>query len=107
MRYVTSVERIGIKKGLQQGLQQGEIRVLRRLLTRGASANCRPGRKPGYRKRLRSSWNCGASACWRPAVWRRCSNPIRNIEGCERGAMIGSRERAANRCTVVPDRRMV
>jgi hypothetical protein len=34
MRYVTSVERIGIKKGLQQGLQQGEIRVLRRLLTR-------------------------------------------------------------------------
>ncbi len=34
MRYVTSVERIGIKKGLQQGLQQGEIRVLRRQLTR-------------------------------------------------------------------------
>ena len=34
MQYVTSVERIGIKKGLQQGLQQGEVRVLRRLLTR-------------------------------------------------------------------------
>lgn len=34
MRYVTSVERIGIKKGLQQGLQQGELRVLRRQLTR-------------------------------------------------------------------------
>ncbi|MFZ1640568.1 MAG: DUF4351 domain-containing protein [Candidatus Contendobacter sp.] len=38
MRYVTSVERIGIKKGLQQGLQQelqqGEIQVLHRLLTR-------------------------------------------------------------------------
>lgn len=34
MRYVTSVERIGIKKGLQQGLQQGEIRILRRQLTR-------------------------------------------------------------------------
>lgn len=34
MPYVTSVERIGIKKGLQQGLQQGEVRVLRRLLTR-------------------------------------------------------------------------
>ena len=30
MQYVTSVERIGIKKGLQQG----ESRVLRRLLTR-------------------------------------------------------------------------
>ncbi len=30
MRYVTSVERIGIKKGIQQG----ELRVLRRLLTR-------------------------------------------------------------------------
>ena len=38
MQYVTSVERIGIKKslqqGLRQGLQQGETRVLRRLLTR-------------------------------------------------------------------------
>lgn len=32
MQYVTSVERIGIKKGLQQGLQQGEARMLRRLL---------------------------------------------------------------------------
>jgi hypothetical protein len=34
MQYVTSVERIGIKKGLQQGLQQGEGRILRRLLAR-------------------------------------------------------------------------
>lgn len=42
MRYVTSVERIGIRKGLQQGLQlglqqgvqEGEIRALRRQLAR-------------------------------------------------------------------------
>ena len=32
MQYVTSVERIGIRKGLQQGLQRGESRLLRRLL---------------------------------------------------------------------------
>lgn len=38
MRYVTSVERIGIKKGLQQG----GIRVLRRLLTQ------RFGELPGW-----------------------------------------------------------
>jgi hypothetical protein len=30
MPYVTSVERIGIKKGMRQGMQQGEIRILLR-----------------------------------------------------------------------------
>ena len=38
MPYITSVERIGIKKGIeqgiQQGIQQGEVLVLRRLLSR-------------------------------------------------------------------------
>jgi hypothetical protein len=46
MRYVTSVERIGIKKGLQQGLQQGEVRVLRRQLAR------RFGELPGWVENL-------------------------------------------------------
>jgi hypothetical protein len=34
MPYITSVERIGFKKGIEQGLQQGEALVLKRLLTR-------------------------------------------------------------------------
>jgi hypothetical protein len=34
MRYVSSVERIGIEKGLQQGVQQGEAAALKRLLAR-------------------------------------------------------------------------
>src|SRR5690348_14066469 len=32
MRYITSVERIGMVKGQQQGLQQGSLRLLLRLL---------------------------------------------------------------------------
>jgi flagellar biosynthesis/type III secretory pathway protein FliH len=35
MRYVTSVERIGIQKGLEQGLQQGQTAGLRRGLLAG------------------------------------------------------------------------
>jgi hypothetical protein len=34
MPYITSVERIGIKKGFEQGIQQGEALVLKRLLAR-------------------------------------------------------------------------
>jgi hypothetical protein len=34
MPYITSVERIGFKKGVAQGIQQGEAQVLRRLLAR-------------------------------------------------------------------------
>lgn len=34
MRYVTSIERMGIAKGIEEGIQQGEALVLRRLLAR-------------------------------------------------------------------------
>jgi len=34
VRYVSSVERIGIEKGMQQGMQQGTIRLLSRLISR-------------------------------------------------------------------------
>ncbi|MGL5034952.1 MAG: Rpn family recombination-promoting nuclease/putative transposase [Microcystaceae cyanobacterium] len=34
MRYVTSVERIGLQKGLEQGRQEGEVALLRRLLVK-------------------------------------------------------------------------
>ena len=32
MRYVTSVERIGIEKGMQQGMQQGMLQTAREVL---------------------------------------------------------------------------
>ncbi|MCW2314330.1 DUF4351 domain-containing protein [Rhodoferax antarcticus] len=34
MAYVSSVERIGIKKGIEQGLQQGEALALQKLLVK-------------------------------------------------------------------------
>ncbi len=34
MRYVTSVERIGMERGLEKGRQEGEARTLLRLLER-------------------------------------------------------------------------
>ncbi len=34
MRYITSVERIGMEQGIQQGLQQGQAELVLRLLAR-------------------------------------------------------------------------
>jgi hypothetical protein len=34
MRYVTSVERIGIEQGIEQGIGRGEMILLRRMLTK-------------------------------------------------------------------------
>lgn len=86
MRYVTSVERIAIKKGIQQGLrqgvQQGERRVLRRLLTRRFGA-LPAWRKAGYRKRPRSDCGRGANTCCRATAWNSCSSCKPRIERTE------------------------
>ena len=96
MRYVTSVEQIGIEKGLLQGMQQGmqqglmqgrqegrmtgraegEAYALRRLL-QNASARCLRTCSPACKPPALMSWSCGWIAPWMPTVWLGCllSNP--------------------------------
>ena len=42
MRYITSVERIGIQQGMQQGMQQGQADLVLRLLSRRFGAVSSP-----------------------------------------------------------------